>query len=511
MRPAVRQILLRRKFDWFVDSVRGSDTNSGRTATAAFATLAAAVSAVGTKANQRIGLARGSSWKEQFVLSANAGTSVKAYGVGALPLIDGSDIILNASFALTAGKTLTYEYAFTVTGATGTEQRLVWEDGVFLTQVTSIANCESTAGSFFYSSYSASSGTLYVHATDGSNVTSNGKLYEFTKRYDCLSLTGDGCRVENIRTRRQRHNDGSLILYGDNCWMINCTMEDGHKHAGYVGGERGGALGCTFLNAYNGTSGSPNYLVFFKNTGTGGPMTAQCNTFTTDSAVVPSASAFPNSAVSSIICHTAGGSLGTLTGGGNTHTKAGAGYGPANSGGLNVTGDTFLNCFSLGNTADAITVNLTDLNVTINQANVGGRSDGFDSNNPASGRVTVNYVRGVFSMGTYDISFTGNDMDTTYTGSSITIGNTVSRAPLGALRPTGTGGTLTVNGCSITLGYTNDSFYNLAADTVYVGNNNTFNRAAAGTRTWLRAGANVASSLAAWQTYSSQDAASTAP
>jgi hypothetical protein len=494
-------------FDYVVDSVNGNDANSGK-AGAPFQTLAAVVSAVGSKTNQRIGLARGSSWKEQFVLTNNAGTIIKDYGSGALPLIDGSDVILNASFALTSGKALTYEYAFTVTGSTGSEQRLIWEDGKCLTQVSSIANVEATAGSFFFSSYSASSGTLYVHATDGSDVTANGKLYEFTKRFNCLSLTGNNCRVENIRTRRQRNNNGSMEFLGDYCWAIGCTMEDGHKHCSYQR-EGGGYLNCTFKNAYNGISASPNYLVFNKDVAVGLGATVRGCTFTTDVAVVPSSGVTPTQFPSSILSHiNTSGAFGTLTASGNTHNKTG-GYSLGVFSVLNCDDDVWTNCSQMGASSDAIVATFNRPTVTKPAALSGTMRVFFLSSNPASGRVAVTYNNGSWNTALVSGRISGNSLDTTITNSTITTG-AVGDFPVGAIRVEGTGNTLTVNNTTIDgRAWTGPAYLNLAADTTYVGDNNLFQHTA-GTPAWQRANVTQATTLAGWRTYSGQDANSVA-
>ena len=56
-------------------------------------------------------------------------------------------------------------------------------------------------------------------------------------------------------------------------------------------------------------------------------------------------------------------------------------------------------------------------------------------------------------------------------------------------------------------GYLNESFYNLAADTTYTGDNNSFVKTT--NAHWQRANSDVATTLAGWQTYSGQDAHST--
>ena len=84
-------------FQWYVDSVRGSDANTGTSAAAPLQTLAALMGKTIT-AGQRVGLKRGSVWREQLTIPS-AGGSLTApivydtYGSGPRPKIIASDVI----------------------------------------------------------------------------------------------------------------------------------------------------------------------------------------------------------------------------------------------------------------------------------------------------------------------------------------------------------------------------------------------------------------------------------
>lgn len=505
--------------NWFVDQVNGLDTNLGNSEFFPFKTLAAAKTAVGSKTNQRIALKCGSVWKEELSIgtagSGINGTTLLSYGTGAQPFIDGSEAIPNVNFTLASGQTVTYQANVTLQGAAGggapaTEQRLVWEDGRFLLQATSIANCEATAGSFFYSSGTSSTPTIYVHASDGSNPSLNGKLYEFNCRFVCVDLYGDNCRASNIRTRRQRANNGSLNLNGDYCWFINCTMEDGHKHASLTW-EGGGYVGCTFKNAYNGTSGSPNFLVFNKPTGTSKGLTVQGCAFTVDVNVIPNSSSVLQAGVSSVICHCNSGDFGLLSASGNRHNGPCSGYVPQNITGITVDGDIFSEAIGMGSCSDpGVVALIRNTSFTIAGAVLSGGDGHAFACNPSSGRATVTYENCSFSTATYEpVWFKNSNVDYTLTNCQITAGNTGTRFPHGLIRfsTTATGCTLTLNGCTLTAGISAESFYNLASDTTYVGNNNTFIKATSAH--WQRANVDVATTLSGWQSASGQDAGST--
>jgi hypothetical protein len=514
--------------DWFVDQVNGLDTNPGNSQFFPFKTLAAAKTAVGSMTGQRVALKCGSVWKEEFSIGTSGsrvnGTKILSYGSayalpqsGATPdapFIDGSETIPSGDFTLASGQTVTYQANVTLQGSTpgapGSEQRLVWEDGRFLLQATSIANCEATAGSFFYSSSSSATPTVYVHASDGSDPSTNGKVYDFNCRFICIDLYGDNCQVTNVRTRRQRANNGSMNLNGDACWFTNVTAEDGHKHCSLTW-EAGGYLKSAFKNAYNGTSGSPNFVVFNKPTGTSRGITVQDCAFLMEVNVIPNSSAVVQAGASSVICHCNAGDFGLLSAGGNTHTGPITGYGPQNVTGITIDGDVFSECVGMGSNSDpGVVALIRDTTFTITGTILSGGDGHAFACNPSSGRATVTYENCAFSTATYEpVWFKNSNVDYTLTNCQITAGNTGSRFPHGLVRfsTTATGCTLTVNGCTLTAGISAESFYNLASDTVYTGNNNTFIKAT--NAHWQRANVDVATTLAGWQSASGQDANST--
>lgn len=262
--PAVRTLLLMggaTAFDWYVDSVNGNDAYDGQSPDRAKATFAA-VSPI--RAGQRIGLARGSSWREQLTISVN-NVRVQAYGSGSAPLLDCSDVVPNASFAKTGGLTNVYEIE--VDPATAATKTWVnaWEDGTFLTRADDVADCDATPGSYFPSADTGTDPiTLYIHASDSSDVTANGKLYEYSARQYGLTCYGaSGCVIDGLRTRRNLHENGSLEI-GVRGTVLNCTAEEGSKHNVYL------RTGCRVVNciadgAYN--NGQPITL-FVHNEGT---------------------------------------------------------------------------------------------------------------------------------------------------------------------------------------------------------------------------------------------------
>lgn len=219
--------------DWFVDSVNGSDSYTGKGPDQAFATIAKLLEQ-SIVSGQNIALMRGSHWREKLIVSTG-NVGVYAYGSGAKPLLDCSVAISAGAWSKTGGYTYVYECSVVIDYDATITWVSAWEDDVRLVRATSIANCDATAGSYYPSSDTSSPITLYVHASDGSDPGTNGKTYEYSKwRHglwsDQINVTADG-----IQTRRNLHNDGSLVLGGSGAHIANCSALEGSKHNLIVG------------------------------------------------------------------------------------------------------------------------------------------------------------------------------------------------------------------------------------------------------------------------------------
>ena len=219
-------------FDWFVDSVKGKDTNSGKSPGAALKTIAALLAET-IERGQRIGLARGSRWREQLTLPAD-GLTVGVYGSGNRPLLDCSDIIPAGSWTKTVGQANVYQAAITLYGNAGAPHFVsAWENDVRLVRAADVAACDATPGSYFPSSEDTGAIVLYVHASDDSDPATNGKVYEYSARE--FGLTGaDGNTFTGIHTRRNLHCNGSISGYADTK-MTDCVASEGNKHCLYAG------------------------------------------------------------------------------------------------------------------------------------------------------------------------------------------------------------------------------------------------------------------------------------
>lgn len=218
-------------FTWYVDSVNGDDANTGTSPAQAFASIAALESA-GISAGNSIGLARGSEWREQLDITVND-VAVAAYGTGNAPILRADNVAANASFSKTAGQTNVYEIAVSLAAALTEQFCNVYEDDSPLTRVADVATCDSTASSCYVTAEYGNV-TIYVHASDSSDVTANGKTYEYSARnYGFTSGDASGCAITGIHTMRNQNGSGSLIA-GRSSTLTDCVATDGSKHNVYV-------------------------------------------------------------------------------------------------------------------------------------------------------------------------------------------------------------------------------------------------------------------------------------
>jgi hypothetical protein len=89
-----------------------------------------------------------------------------------------------------------------------------------------------------------------VHASDGSDPFASGKAYEYARRNYGLTASGrTGCAIRGIETRRNMHNDGSLVL-GYHSTVTDCLASQGSLHSVFV------QPGCHLVNVVADGAGS---------------------------------------------------------------------------------------------------------------------------------------------------------------------------------------------------------------------------------------------------------------
>ncbi len=246
-------------YDYYVDSSLGSDTNVG-TQALPLKTIAALPST----SNVRIGLKRGSSWRESLAVSS--GASVGAYGdpTDPMPVLDAADVA--GTWSKTGGQTNVYDQSWSHEYSAGKSYLSLWEDGERLRWQSSIALCDSNPGSYYVATPSSTTTTVYVHPKSSTDPTSDGKIYEISKRLKGLQL-GAGCQARNIRTKRPVHHDGSLTV-GAGGRIDGCIGEDGCVHNIFLA-EDAAAYDCIAWKADWADRNTVTMFIAFVSDGTG--------------------------------------------------------------------------------------------------------------------------------------------------------------------------------------------------------------------------------------------------
>ncbi len=215
-------------FDIYVDSVNGSDSNDGSSPASALRSIAAISLADG----KRVGLRRGSYWREQLGTDVGGPQNVRvgAYGTGRLPILDAADVASANGWTAHATYAGVYQRVWSHSAAAGMFVSL-WEDGVRLRWVASEAALNAASAGFYVATTSGvGSSTIYYKATGATNPASNGRTVEISRRHFGLVSAAAGWIVEDLHTRRQLHNDGSVALYGLGSVARRLLAEDGTKH-----------------------------------------------------------------------------------------------------------------------------------------------------------------------------------------------------------------------------------------------------------------------------------------
>lgn len=210
----------------FYVSNGGSDSAAGLSPEHPLQTISAASAAA--QAGDVVCLERGGVWRESPTFAA--GVTVRTYGSGLKPIISAQDVVSTFTVANTGAPA----YKFTVTLPEGTAARSypgVWEDGRRLreyrigkdglaTNADVRAAVKANAGSFGFLSWTtdplsdssggwaAGSCEYIIHASDGSNPNSNGKIYETPVR---ARPVNGGAEFHEIRLHLGYHHDGVYV------------------------------------------------------------------------------------------------------------------------------------------------------------------------------------------------------------------------------------------------------------------------------------------------------------
>jgi len=149
-------------------------------------------------------------------------------------------------------------YVYTYNGAQTTDPGWVWENGTPMIKQTSIASVDTTAGSWYWDS---SEQKLYLHAYDGSDVSSNGKTYEIygrdhnidTNYKDYITIDGIDC----IRTAGSNLSLGGIKITGTYTTVKNLSSYSHRRHSiSFFSGATAGGVADN-ITAYNSFTTTP--------------------------------------------------------------------------------------------------------------------------------------------------------------------------------------------------------------------------------------------------------------
>lgn len=468
-------------YDYYVDSVLGSDANNGKSASSAFKTLAVAQAALIAKGNgATLGMARGSEWREQLSLNSISYWRIGAYGTtGEKPIIRGDDVIPAGGWSKSDGYTYVYQSPITLS-ATSTIYTNAWENDTWMVRVASVALCDSTPGSYYLSEASTST-TLYIHPSANDNPGSNGKKYEYTRReYGLLANASVGSTVDGIWTKRTLHQNGSLFV-GNLSTVRNCRASQGSKHNLFV--QEGSLVeDCLIDDAYYGTTQATLFVCY------NASFTGLGVTIRRSACTMPAAS----TNIGGFLSHDSATTtwLGTAIVEDVTCTNLATAINLGRTTSQTINNPTITNCVTGINADVSLTVNGGSITTAS-----GGQCVGISKPN-----VTV-----TLNGGTYNAPGVSANLIRSLSQANSTINLnaiTVVRANGWMVQMTGAGGVLNSNGNTFTsVGF---GHYDIAADTTVTSDNNKFGTV----RTWRKAGTSY-TSLAAWQAVSGQDISST--
>lgn len=466
-------------FDFYVDSVNGNDDNSGTSPYRPFKTIAKLLTQTIT-AGTKIGLAANSVWREELLIPAGAeGAYVDAYGFGAQPHLNAADVIATTAWAKTDGFTNLYSAA-ALPVATGPQSASghrmnVWQDGVYLTRVASLATCDSTLNSYYTTDETTTPVTITVNV--GGDPASDGSVYEYARRQSGFNSQTNAVvagTVRNIQTSHNLSSSGSLIL---GSWTAdNIVASDGNRHNVYI--TPGGILkDSEVARAYDG--GEDIIMVVYN-----GWTMAGTESITFDNVYVHDAA------------------LGSAIGGHSNDTTKFGTVEVKNSRVANVP-----TAYSFGDVNHAILTNSTAVTGISIAEEGSGLIDTIISGCTLTGTesATKGLNSGAVTISTSTLTAGEHGVYGNTTGAVTLTGNTVTMT-LSEQIPVylfGASASLVANGNTFTRYASTDFVYNVPASITYSGNNNTFPGSGA-----LFSVGGSSKTLAQWQTLTGGDAAS---
>lgn len=172
-----------------------------------------------------INLARGSYWREQLGQDQHPahGVSVRAYGEGKMPVVDGADIV-TTTWTDEGSNVWSTEVPVSVAPDAALS---VWADGVRLFWQDSPDDFDGPGQYNFETSVPTA--TIYIYSETDPNT--NGVVYEYSAREACI-WASDRWNIHGIRGKRAGGLNGAIVLRKGS-YAHFCVMEDGVYHNGH--------------------------------------------------------------------------------------------------------------------------------------------------------------------------------------------------------------------------------------------------------------------------------------
>lgn len=244
-------------FTYYVDSVNGNDSNSGRSPTTALKTLTALPTLF---PYDTVRLVTDSIFRNQKFANIPNNLTIEAYGSGAKPIMRGDASLSSGGWSKTVGRTFVYERTITF-DADPSGYMLIFENDAFMARKTSVANVDSNAGSYYCTSDTAGTATLYIHATGDGDPASNGKTYDYTKTALSIdAFSAVGVKLRGVIFKRSLYQNGYVYL-GKNSYAYSCDFQQNSRHNFIC---RGGFYGesCTFTDGYYAGAGATLFVCY---------------------------------------------------------------------------------------------------------------------------------------------------------------------------------------------------------------------------------------------------------
>jgi Putative Ig domain len=198
---------------YYVDSISGDDTNSGASASSAWASLAK-VSAVHFSPGDQVLLRRGAVWREQLTVPSS-GTPANpivfgAYGDGAAPVVTGADVIAN----------WTGLSGFIYRAPVSWAPAHVWQAGTLLKHVSALSGLTSP-GQWFYDSGSQSLDLWPVSGTDPNQQT-----VDADHRNRAFDIVGKSYVTMEDLSLMNSTSELIAVWSGSHISVLNCDLKN---------------------------------------------------------------------------------------------------------------------------------------------------------------------------------------------------------------------------------------------------------------------------------------------